>query len=581
MKKISRILAMLLTLAMLLSLAPMAFAADNATVTLVTPAGSTKVTVPINGTFTFPGCDEEYEGYLFECWVTQRYVKTDGSDLVGYHYEGDEITIGADMTFYALYASGEFVAYDELCYYWSGTREDYTGLWALIGFNYDAGIEDYDYENPIALGEKGEEVDLFNDLGIAYDSEHYEFYTDDLSIQFDIERQLNGTYTIKNTKSGKYLSVSDKSLAMLATRDATSYWNITLDQYNCEMLSNASNSDLVLYYDDENCCFAIFDNTEPLFEGTDGPVYPSDYFYLNFFACAEGEWATDYFTTEIDVESTCRHTNTEVRGAKAATCTENGYTGDTYCKDCGEKLATGTVIVAKGHSFGAWTVTKAATATDKGVETRTCSVCGATENRDIPALGEEKPVYGECHFDDFSDCKDKWYHEAVDFTVENGLMNGVGNGKFDPSGSMTRAMIVTVLYRQAGEPNVKGPSTFTDVPTGVWYSDAIAWAQEFGIVNGVSDTEFAPEASVTREQIATILWRFEASPEKEADLTSFKDAAKISGYAVKAMTWAVSVGILNGDNGNLKPLDNATRAEFACMIMRFLGGSYSCAALEK
>ncbi|MGN1307218.1 MAG: S-layer homology domain-containing protein [Faecousia sp.] len=581
MKKISRILSLLLALAMLLSLAPMAFAAGTVTVTLVTPAGSTEVTAPTNGTFTFPGCDEEYEGYSFECWVTQRYEKTDGSDITEYNFEGDEITVGADMTFYALYSCGEFVAYDEPCYYWSATLEDYTGLWALIGFNYDADIDDYDYETPIALGANGEEVDLVNGLGVAYDSEYFEFYTDDLSIQFEIERQTNGTYTIKNTKSGKYLSVSNKSIAMRTTPDATSYWNITIDQYDCEMLSNASNSDLVLYYNDENCCFELFDNTEALLVGADGqPIYPSDYFYLDFFACAEGEWTIEHFTTEIDAEPVCRHTNTEVRGAKAATCTETGYTGDTYCVDCGEKLATGTVIAAKGHSFGAWKVTTPATATESGVETRTCSVCGATENRDIPALGEE-PVVGECHFDDFSDCTEKWYHEAVDFTVENGLMNGVGNGKFDPNGSMTRAMIVTVLYREVGSPTVAEPSTFTDVPTGKWYSDAIAWAQDNGIVNGVSDTEFAPEASVTREQIATILWRYEASPEKEADLTSFKDADKISGYAVKAMTWAVSEGILNGDNGNLKPLDNATRAEFACMIMRFLGGAYNCAALEK
>ena len=491
MKKISRILSLTLALVMLLSLAPMAFAAGTATVTLVTPAGSTEVKVPLNESFTFPGCDEEYEGYLFECWVPQRYEKAAASDIKDYFFEGGSLVIDADMTFYALYANAQFVPYDKPCYYWSDTREDYSGLWAFVGFNYDEIMGGYVYETPFAMGENGEEVDVVNGLGVAYDSEHSEFYTDDLSIQFEIERQPNGTYTIKNTKSGKYLSISDESIAMRTTRDATSYWDITIDEYDCEKLSNASNSDLVLYYDDENGWFRIFDNTEVRVETDEGPLYASDYFYLNFFAYAEGEWAANYFTTEIEAE-----------------------------------------------------------------------------------------LYGDCHFADFSDCKDKWYHEAVDYAVENKLMNGVGNGKFEPNGGLTRAMIVTVLYRQAGEPIFKQPATFTDVPAGQWYSDAIAWAQECGIVKGVSETEFAPEAPVTREQIATILWRFAGELDAKADLSSFRDADKISGYAAKAMNWMVSEGILKGDAGKLNPGDNATRAEFACMIMRFLGGSYNCAELQ-
>ena len=202
MKKISRILSLNLALVMLLSLAPMAFAAGTATVTLVTPAGSTEVKVPLNESFTFPGCDEEYEGYFFECWVSQRYEKAGASDIKDYFLEGGSLVIDADMTFYALYANARFVPYDKPCYYWSDTREDYSGLWAFVGFNYEEfmGGYVYDYETPIAMGENGEEVDVVNGLGVAYDSEHSEFYTDDLSIQFEIERQPNGTYTIKNTK---------------------------------------------------------------------------------------------------------------------------------------------------------------------------------------------------------------------------------------------------------------------------------------------------------------------------------------------------------------------------------------------
>ena len=186
----------------------------------------------------------------------------------------------------------------------------------------------------------------------------------------------------------------------------------------------------------------------------------------------------------------------------------------------------------------------------------------------------------DCYFETFTDCTDEWYHEAVDFAVSNGLMGGVGNSQFDPNGNMTRAMMVTVLYRMAGSPAVSGPSSFTDVPEDTWYSDAVAWAQDNGIVLGVLANKFAPNAYVTREQIATILWRYENQPKAEADLAAFADADSISDYAVEAMTWAVSEGIFNGDNGNLKPTDCATRAEFACIVMRYLEGSYNCANMK-
>ena len=190
------------------------------------------------------------------------------------------------------------------------------------------------------------------------------------------------------------------------------------------------------------------------------------------------------------------------------------------------------------------------------------------------------PPVPDCYFEDYTDCPDAWYHEAVDFAVANELMYGTGIGKFEPNGTMTRAMMVTVLYRMAGNPAVSGPSSFTDVPENEWYSDAIAWAQDNGIVLGVLADKFAPNDYVTREQIATILWRYEGKPEATADLEAFKDADMISEYAVEAMTWAVSEGIFNGDEGNLKPTDDATRAEFACIIMRYLSGSYTCENLK-
>lgn len=182
----------------------------------------------------------------------------------------------------------------------------------------------------------------------------------------------------------------------------------------------------------------------------------------------------------------------------------------------------------------------------------------------------------ECFFQDFFDCDASWYHEAVDFAVSEGLMKGVDNFEFDPNGSMTRAMVVTVLYRMNGSPGVNKPASFSDVPAGQWYSDAVAWAQNNEIVSGVGDNQFAPNDTITREQIATILWRSEGKPTSAGNISGFSDANIISGYAFDAMRWAVSEGIFNGDSGKLKPIDSATRSEFACIILRYLHGSYPC-----
>ena len=327
--------------------------------------------------------------------------------------------------------------------------------------------------------------------------------------------------------------------------------------------------------------------------------------------------ALDYATnvTEAYVEiNPCDHSNTEIRDAVPAGCETEGYSGDTYCADCGELLAAGkvteptghhydtgviskqptcteagertyccpgcgstytTVIAAYGHTFGEWVVTKPATATMKGEETRTCEDCGETETREIAPTG-----YSKCYVKSFNDCPEKWYHEAIDFVVEAGLMDGTGLKTFDPKGSMTRAMIVTVLYRMEGSPKITALSSFKDVAENAWYAEAVSWAQDTGVVLGYSADKFAPNDNVTREQIATILWRYENRPESEADLSEFKDADKISKYAEDAMNWAVAEGILKGSNGKLKPTDFATRAEFACMVMRYLGGSYECESMK-
>lgn len=224
------------------------------------------------------------------------------------------------------------------------------------------------------------------------------------------------------------------------------------------------------------------------------------------------------------------------------------------------------------HSFGEWTVVRAATQTAVGSKSRTCATCGETETAEIPALGA-----GKCYYKHFSDCTSGWYHEAVDFVAAHGLMNGMSETTFGPNEQMTRAMVVTVLYRLVGEPSVESVKSFSDVSADQYYATPIAWAKENKIVDGMTADTFCPNLNVTREQIATILWRYEGKPEATAKLPSFNDADKISAYALDALTWAASEGIFAGDNnGDLRPTDNATRAEFATIIMRYLNGSYVC-----
>ena len=194
-----------------------------------------------------------------------------------------------------------------------------------------------------------------------------------------------------------------------------------------------------------------------------------------------------------------------------------------------------------------------------------------------PAVPTEPIEPGPCYWKTFSDCTAGWYHEAVDFVVSCGMMDGVGRGQFAPSDALTRAMTVTVLYRLTGAPKVEGPTGFTDVAENQWYSAAIAWAKRSGVVNGITETTFAPAEYVTREQIAAILWRWEGKPEGLADLSAFPDCEKISEYAFNAMAWAVGNGLFRGDEtGRLNPKDTATRAEYATILMRFLDGSYVC-----
>ena len=167
-----------------------------------------------------------------------------------------------------------------------------------------------------------------------------------------------------------------------------------------------------------------------------------------------------------------------------------------------------------------------------------------------------------------------WFYDAVVYAYQNELMDGVGGSRFAPNSETTRAQLVTILYRLEGEPTVSGDLPFTDVEAGIWYTDAILWAAQNNIVNGVSDTEFAPGDDLTRQQLVTILYRYAEAKgydvSASADLSGYPDADQVQDYAQPAMAWAVAENIIQGmEDGTLKPAGNASRAQIATILMRF------------
>ena len=167
-----------------------------------------------------------------------------------------------------------------------------------------------------------------------------------------------------------------------------------------------------------------------------------------------------------------------------------------------------------------------------------------------------------------------WFYADAAFVYEKGLFSGTDSSTFSPDASMTRAMLVTVLYRLEGQPAVTGSSSFADVKSGVYYERAVIWAAANGIVTGTGSASFSPDAKVTREQLATILYRYaqyrKLDTSANAKLNGFSDADNVSGYAGAALGWAVAEGLVNGASGRLMPKGNATRAQVAAIFHRFV-----------
>ena len=209
---------------------------------------------------------------------------------------------------------------------------------------------------------------------------------------------------------------------------------------------------------------------------------------------------------------------------------------------------------------------------------------GGTNGSSISAGGTGNTAYVGCKRDKncpiapFGDAfANAWYHNGVHYCIDNGLMCGYGNGMFGPNDKISRAQIVTILWRIAGSPTVNYSMNFTDILEGSWYGEAVRWATSVGVASGYGEGKFGPDDSITREQFAAMLYRFAKLQGKDTSmgdnntLNGFTDVGEISGYAKTAMQWANGLEIISGtDNSTLMPKGNATRAQAACMIQRYI-----------
>ena len=194
-------------------------------------------------------------------------------------------------------------------------------------------------------------------------------------------------------------------------------------------------------------------------------------------------------------------------------------------------------------------------------------------NDSKPAYTEELAVNLECPSKAFVDLNtNSWYHAYTDYVIGQGLMQGMDETHFAPNASITRGQLVTTLYRLAGEPEVTGKTSFTDVAGHRYYAKAVAWAEAQGIVHGMTTTTFAPEGKVTREQAATFLYRYVTEYLKQeavegADLKDYVDGDKVMNYAQAAFSWAVAEGLFEGyGDGTLRPATTLTRAQMAKLL---------------
>lgn len=483
-------------------------------------------------TFTFPQPSgtpsDTAHDYTFFGWAAAPQTDTDSRP--DFSAAGaEQVFTQAEQTYYALY----YYKVDDPDAVGDEYRrvmvapDDWTGSYCIVSSDKGKIMTNTPGSKPTYL----EAADIEIDTGSVRDPKWV----------YTLTAAGDGTYYVRDA-AGLYLSCTGKkNVSLTETPDDTCRWTPTLNGLQ-------SDNGMLQY-----------NASSPRFT-----TYTSSQAAAHLYAPAAG--SKTWYTTLGGSEPTPHeHTWGVWKVVEAATCFHDGLEARS-CTGC--DAVESRVIPATGHTFGEWTTVSEPGCFHEGTQTRSCSGCGETETRTIPANSDNCPSKA------FTDRPDRgWYHESVDYVLETGLMNGMGKGKFEPDTTLNRAMVATVLYRLSGD-KVSATNAFPDVPANEWYGEAVAWAQQKGIVTGFEDGTFRPMEEISRQDMALMLQRYAKTVKgtdttPTGDLSRWPDAGLVGSWAVDALRWCVGAGIINGKDGGLQPTGNATRAEFATILMRY------------
>ncbi len=376
-----------------------------------------------------------------------------------------------------------------------------------------------------------------------------------------------GFYDITLKKStGGTISDASSVIEIKLPYDFARKRNIKVYRYhngNAAELAQLENRNTVKPFTD-GTCFVDTQNGYIYIYSSKFSIYSVAYDKMSSSSSVSGSSSTNYYTVTFETNG-------------AGSVKSQNVAKDGAAKEPNEPKKD-------GYTFGGWYLSNDFTDEYDFAEKVTQNItlyAKWIENKDTTDDGKDKPNDTDTHncpskeFDDLD--INMWYHTDTDYVLLNGLMNGVEEKTFAPSENLTRAMLVTVLYRNENNGAEPDGMPFMDVKKGSYYEKAVLWAQQNGIVNGISQTEFAPDMSITREQIAAILYRYaqfkgiDVSGADSANIQSYSDFNTISEYAVKPLSWAADTGLIKGrSDTTLNPKDNATRAEIAAVLHRFL-----------